>query len=145
MKESWPGRSARSRYAYGFMEKEGNTNFVCVLKTGKLFELDIASNALKERDIPFYKQLETSSGLRLAMPFQPSMGPGTWCNILVHPEFADEARRILKNLPIDSSNDPDVWHFRQNKRIKKAWKIFICFILLVGFLYLISGLIKNIV
>ena len=127
------------------MKNGDNTNFVCVLKTGKLFEHDIASNALKERKIPFYKQLETSSGLRLAMPFQPSMGPGTWYNILVHPEYADEARTIINDLPIDSSNDPDVWHFGPNIRIKKAWKIFIWFILVIGFLYLILGLIQNII
>ena len=127
------------------MKTEDNTNFICVLKTGKLFEHDIASNALKEQQIPFHKQLETSSGLRLAMPFQPSMGPGTWYNILVHPKFADEAKAIINDLPIDSSNDPDVWHFGPNKRIKKAWKIFIWCILVIGFLYLILGLIRNIV
>jgi hypothetical protein len=44
------------------MKNGDNTNFVCVLKTGKLFEHDIASDALKERKIPFYKQLETSIG-----------------------------------------------------------------------------------
>jgi hypothetical protein len=65
------------------MSDEHTNKFVCVLKTGKLFEHDLASNALTEHGIPFHKQLETSSGLRLAMPFQPSMGPGTWYNILV--------------------------------------------------------------
>ena len=73
------------------------------------------------------------------------MGPGRWYNILVHPEYADEARTILNDLPIDSSNDPDVWHFGPNKRIKKAWKIFIWFILVIGFLCLILGLIQNII
>ena len=127
------------------MKTEDNTKFVCVLKTGKLFEHDIASNALKDREIPFYKQLETSSGLRLAMPFQPSMGPGTWYNILVHPKYVDEARKILNDLPIDSSNDPDIWHFGPKERIKRAWKIFIWFSLAIGALYLILGLIKNLI
>ena len=126
------------------MKEESDSNHICVLKTGKLFEHDIAANALSENGIPFYKQLETSSGLRLALPFQPSMGPGTWYNFLVHPKHADEAREILKELPIDLSTDPDIWHFGPNKKIKKAWKIFIWLVLAVGFLFLISGLIQNI-
>ena len=54
------------------------TNFICVLKTGKTHEHYMAANALKDEGIPFYKEQETSSGLRLAMPFQSTMGPGTF-------------------------------------------------------------------
>ena len=127
------------------MNEESGSKHICILKTGKLFEHDIAANALSENGIPFYKQLETSSGLRLAMPFQPSMGPGTWYNILVHPKYADETREILNELPINLSTDPDIWHFRPNKSIKKAWKILIWLGLALGFLFLILGLIKNII
>jgi hypothetical protein len=127
------------------MKEESGGNHICILKTGKLFEHDSAANALSENGIPYYKQMETSSGLRLAMPFQPAMGPGTWYNIFVHPKYAEEAKAILNELPIDLSTDPDIWHFGPNKRIKKAWKILIWISLAVGFLLLILGLIQNIV
>ena len=118
--------------------------FVCILKTGKLYEHDIASSALEKEKIPFYKQLETSSGLRLAMPFQPSMGPGNWYNIFVHPKNADRAKAILNELPIELTTNPDVWHFGPSERNKKIWRIFIWLCLGVSVLFLILGLIKNI-
>ncbi|MBW1899892.1 MAG: hypothetical protein JRI61_12690 [Deltaproteobacteria bacterium] len=77
------------------MKEEAGSNNICILKTGRLFEHDIAANALAENSIPFYKQMETSSGLRLAMPFQPAMGPGTYYNILVSEKFLEEAKQIL--------------------------------------------------
>ena len=45
------------RYTNGFMEKEDDTNFICVLKTGKLFEHDIASNALFTTPEQIYNDL----------------------------------------------------------------------------------------
>jgi hypothetical protein len=119
-----------------------NTNFVCVLKTGKTHEHDIAANALKDKGVPFYREQETSSGLRLAMPFQSSMGPGTFFSILV-PEIAvDDAKSILAELPIDLTTDPDLWHFRPNKKAKRFWKIFIWINLGIALLFLGFSLIN---
>ena len=70
-------------------------NHICILRIGLLFEHDFAINTLKENDIPHFKQMETSSGLRLAMPFQPAMGPGTYYNLLVPEQFAEKAKVII--------------------------------------------------
>jgi len=125
------------------MKSEERTDFVCVLKTGELLDHDLSSNALKEQKIPFHKQLETSSGVKLAMPFQPSMGPGKWYNILVHPDFADEARAILNSLPINTSTDPCIWDFGPDTKVKKLWKIIIWIILSLGVIFLILGLVQD--
>jgi hypothetical protein len=111
------------------MKEKPTNDHICVLKTGKLYEHDMASNALEENNIPSFKQVETSSGLRLAMPFQPAMGPGTYYKIFVPERFAEEATKILGELPIDVTVNPDVWHFSGNERVKKYWKLFVWFIL----------------
>jgi hypothetical protein len=114
------------------MTEDSANKHVCILKTGKLFEHDMAANVLKENEIPFYKQMETSSGLRLAMPFQPAMGPGTYYNILVPRPFAGKATRVLEELPIDLTTEPDIWHFGANEKVKRGWKIYIWLILLLS-------------
>ena len=126
------------------MREESNSNHICVLKTGKLFEHDIAANALTENGIPFYKQMETSSGLRLAMPFQPAMGPGTFYNILVPGKYSEEAKQILSELPIDVTDNPDVFHFGANEKKKRGWKIYIWVILAITALFFIANVVHNI-
>lgn len=125
------------------MEEKPTNDHICVLRTGKLYEHDIASNALEENDIPSFKQVETSSGLRLAMPFQPAMGPGTFYKIFVPEKFSEEAKKILSELPIDVTINPDVWHFSSNARVKKYWKLFIWFTLGLFFIALIFNFINN--
>jgi len=83
----------------------------------------MAANALTENRIPFFKQLETSSGIKLAMPFQPAMGPGTFYNILVPERFLEQAKQILNELPIDVIDNPDVFHFGASEKEKRDWKI----------------------
>ncbi|MBU4485883.1 MAG: hypothetical protein KKD38_03050 [Candidatus Delongbacteria bacterium] len=111
------------------MTENPTNDYICILKTGKLLEHDLASNALKEKAIPFYKQVESSSGLRLAMPAQPAMGPGTYYNILVPRPFADEAINVLKELPIEMTTEPENWHFGASEKVKTGWKIYIWIIL----------------
>ena len=118
------------------------TNFICVLKTGKTHEHDMAANALKDKGVPFYKEQETSSGLRLAMPFQSTMGPGTFFSILVPEKALDNARNILNELPIDVTTDPDLWHFSPNKKAKRFWIIFIWISLGIALLFLIFNLLN---
>jgi hypothetical protein len=116
------------------MKKDTANSHVCILKTGKLYEHDIAANALEENAIPFYKQMETSSGLRLAMPFQPAMGPGTYYNILVPRPIAGEAIKVLEQLPIDMTTEPDIWHFGASEKVKRGWKIYIWLVLILSLL-----------
>ncbi len=125
------------------MKEDKKCNHVCILRTGKLFEHDIAANALKESGIPFYKQMETSSGLRLAMPFQPAMGPGTYYNILVPSKFADKARKLLEELPIDVVTEPDIWHFGASEKTKRGWKLYIWLILAFTLFAFIANIIQR--
>ncbi len=122
------------------MNENTKSDHVRVLTTGKLFEHDIATSALEENGVPFYKEFETSSGLRLAMPFQPAMAPGCFYSVFVPTVYADEAKEILNGLPIDVTMEPDIWHFGANEKAKKTWK-FIAWIVLIitllGFLKII--------
>ena len=117
-------------------------NFIYILRTGKTHEHDMAVNALKDRGIPFYKEQETCSGLRLAMPFQSFMGPGEYYSILVPEQAADDAKNILSELPIDLTTEPDVWHFRPNQKVKRFWKIFIWINLGIALLLLTYALLS---
>ena len=123
------------------MEKD-KTSFLCVLRTGKLHEHTLAVNVLKENNVPFHMELETSTGLRLAMPFQPSMAPGTFYSILVPEDVASSARNILNALPIDATTEPDVWHFGASEGIKKVVRVFVWAILGGSLLLLIAQVFK---
>ena len=119
------------------MFKQSNTKHACVLKTGRIHELDMAANALTENDIPFFKQQENVSGLKLAMPFQPAMGPGTFYNILVPEQYFDEAKKIMEAIPIDLTEEPDLFHFTTDEKSKKRWKVFVWFILAVALFFMV--------
>ena len=97
---------------------------IIVFKTGKLHELDMAANALSDEGIPFFKETKSSSGVRLAMPFQPNMGPGTCYSILVPDQLKEHASSVLSNLPFDIGTDPDIWHIGVPEKQKRWWKIF---------------------
>ena len=125
------------------MAEESDSNHICILKTGRLLDHDLAANALTENGIPFYKQMETITGLKLAMPFQPAMGPGTYYNILVPEKFSEEAKQILSELPIDLTVDPDLFHFGASEKVKLGWKIYVWVILAITAIILLANLIEN--
>ena len=104
----------------------------------------MAINALKDNDIPHFKQMETSSGLRLAMPFQPAMGPGTYFNIQVPQQFAENAKEILEELPIDVTTEPEIWHFGASEKCKKGWRLYVWFVLALGFIVFIADLLQSV-
>ena len=98
------------------------TDQVVILKTGRLHEFELACNALTELDIPFFRQEETVSGLKTAV-VAPVPGPGTFWNILVPAAMKEEAEKLLKNLPIDVTTEPDIWHFGPKPYVKKLYRI----------------------
>ncbi|MCJ7546425.1 MAG: hypothetical protein MUP30_06315 [Deltaproteobacteria bacterium] len=116
-----------------------------IFKTGKLYELDMASHLLSGKGIPFYRESENSGGLRLAMPFQPVMGPGQWYSILVHKDNAAKAKDELNNLPFEITTNPDIWHFGPSEAVKKFWRMGTWVYLLIGFLLLIMYIYDRIV
>ena len=111
---------------------ESTRGHTTVFKTGKLHEFDMAANVLIDEGIPFFKETESSSGLRLAMPFQPAMGPGIWYSILVPDPLIEQARSLLSNLPFEISTDPEIWHFGSSEKQKRWWKIFAWFMLVLA-------------
>ena len=115
---------------------ESTRGHTTVFKTGKLHELDMAADVLIDEGIPFFKETESSSGVRLAMPFQPAMGPGTWYSILVPDPLIEKAKSVLSNLPFEIGTDPDIWHFGSSKKQKRWWKAFAWFMIVLAAVFL---------
>jgi len=106
-------------------------SFVIVMKTGKLYELEMAKNELENAGVPFFVQQDSSSGLTLAMPLAPTMGPGIWYSVHVPQEFTAEAERVLEALPFETKTNPDVWDFGPTDKTKRLWKLYIIVTLLI--------------
>jgi len=92
------------------------------MRTGQLYKLDMAEAALKDARVPHFTREETVSGMRVAMPAAPSMGPGIWWAILVPEERAEDARNILSELPFEITTTPDVWDCLLEERKRKLWR-----------------------
>jgi hypothetical protein len=100
-----------------------NTEFRVLLRTGKLYQLDAADLALKDAGLPHNLQEESVSGLRAAMPIDPSPAPGTWWTILVPADRFDEASEVISSLPYKFTTEPDVWDCSPSPRGKKILTI----------------------
>jgi hypothetical protein len=114
-----------------------DTEFIVAFRTGQLYEIDMAADALKQKGMPFYMQQETESGLTLAMPAAPASGPGIWWSLLVPRPCADDARDVLKTLPINPSQEPDVWGFEPSPQVKVGWKVFVASLLVIPILMIL--------
>jgi hypothetical protein len=104
---------------------------IIVFRTGSLVEFDSVTCALKEAGIPFFTRTETSSGLRLATPVSPSVGPGDWLSVIVPRKAAEDARSIVVDFPFGDKTNPDVWDFQPTKKVQIGWKIYIWATLLI--------------
>ena len=103
------------------------------MRTGQLYQIDMADQALNTAQIPHFLREETSSGMRIAMPVSPSMGPGNWFVLLVPEEYADVARKVLSELPLEISLNPDVWDCQPTEEKRRRWRIYLTVYLLVIF------------
>ena len=61
----------------------------------------------------------------------PAAGPGVFWNLLVPVPMKTDAEKILKELPIDLTTEPDFWHFGGKPYAKKAWRIYAAIILIL--------------
>ena len=111
-------------------------NVVQVLRTGRLYVLDMADPALKEAGIPHFMREEGASGMRVAMPVLPSEGPGVWWTILVAEEEFNEAKEVIDSLPFETSNNPDPWEFCPSVKAKLGCQIMAA-IYLIGILVMV--------
>lgn len=76
-------------------------NDVCVLRVADLWPADMVCAAFDDEGIRYYRRLETSTGLELAMPAAPAGGPGVFFTVWVPMEVRDQATALIDDLPID--------------------------------------------
>ena len=95
------------------------TEFRVLLRTGKLYQLGAADLALRNAGLPYNLQEESVSGIRTAMPVDPSPAPGTWWTIIVPSDRFEEASEVISGLPYDFTTAPDVWDCSHSPRAKK--------------------------
>lgn len=112
-----------------------------ILSTGRIIDFEMACDSLKEKGIPFIRQEENISGLKEAY-VQPVMGPGNFFNLLVPNAVKEDAINTISELPIDVTTEPDLWHFNENEKSKRNWKIYIWFVLAVSAVMLVVNLLK---
>jgi hypothetical protein len=97
-------------------------NPVAVLRTGRVWQLDMAVEALTTAHVAHYAQEETATGLRLAMPVLPGPGPGVFWALYVPETQVERAKRVLAGLPFKVKTNPGAWDFHPPPRVKKVWK-----------------------
>ena len=114
---------------------------VVILKTGRLHEFEMGCNALKESGIPHFRQEETVSGLKTSMVV-PVMAPGLYWNLFVPVSEKTKAEKILSDLPIDFTVNPDLWHCGSKPESQQDWKGFIALIVLTSVAILAYNLFK---
>ena len=108
-----------------------------VLRTGQLYQADMADLALREKGIPHFLRQETLAGLRLAMPVLPTMCPGTWWTIQVPKECLAEATDAIAELPFTTSRFPDVWDCQGNEKSRERLSRITRNVILLAFLSLL--------
>jgi hypothetical protein len=114
-----------------------SANHVVVFRTGKVWEFDIARDALRHQDIPFFAQADNVSGVRTAVDVMPTPGPGVFWSLLVPQRSALRAQKILRQCHLDVENTPLIWDFNPVPEGKTFWKLYAGFVLMISILVLI--------
>lgn len=104
---------------------------IAVFRTGRSYEALMVLNELSSAGVPAYGQEENSGGLVTAMPTTPTQGPGVTWVVRVPEPAAENARRIIQNLPVDAEQRPGVWHFGPDKRAKRGLQVLAAIFLIV--------------
>jgi len=97
---------------------------IVVFRTGRLLEADMVANHFDEEGIPYYRRMESSSGIELATPLMPVQGPGDWWVIRVQQEHTQPARDVINSLPVEADMNPGVWAYGPSKGSKRYWKMY---------------------
>ena len=116
------------------------TNQIAVFRTGRSYEALMVLNELNAAGVPAYGQEESSGGLVTAMPPTPTQGPGVSWVVRVPEPAAEDARQIIRDLPIDAEQEPGVWHFGPDKRIRRGLQVLAAIFLVA----LVVGLIDDV-
>jgi len=113
-----------------------------VYRSGMSHEVEMVANVLDEASIPYYRQEEIGT-TRLAMPFQPSMGPGVYWIVIVPATERQKAAELISNLPISHDEHPDVWGFKPAPETKKFFRYYAILILVISGVGLLLALISQ--
>ena len=105
---------------------------VVVMRTGRIWEVELVEEALTRAGIPHFQQSENVTGLVLAKELSPGMAPGEWWSFRVPRTFLARAQGILSSLPIEITVNPDVWHFSPPKE-GKAFLTRYSVVMILGF------------
>lgn len=116
------------------------TKQIAVFRTGRSYEALMVLNELRSAGVPAYGQEENSGGLVTAMPPTPTQGPGITWVVRVPEPAAESAKRIIQNLPVDIEQEPGVWHFGPDKRVKKGLQVIAAIFLIAIAVSLIDDL-----
>lgn len=107
------------------------TKQIAVFRTGRSYEALMVLSELEAAGVPVYGQEENSGGLVTAMPSTPTQGPGVSWVIRVPEPAAEDAKQLIRELPVDAEQVPDVWHYGPNKRTKRVLQVFAAIFLVV--------------
>jgi hypothetical protein len=139
----------QSRKTTGNKSKEPlaeDAEFAVVLRTGRIWEVEMVANAFDKAKIPYYQQFETITGLRLAKEIPQAMGPGDWWAFYVPKRFLERAGEVLSELPIEVTINPDIWHFtptEEGKRFFKTYAIYVLITLSIPLILFIIELLRR--
>ncbi len=98
-------------------------NFVEVFRHQQPFLADMVIETLKRHDIPCYLQQGSITGILLS-PVFPAAGPGVEYVVFAAKNRVDEARELIKELPIDKEQMKVPWRISpepQPKRRRRLW------------------------
>jgi hypothetical protein len=114
-----------------------SANHVVIFRTGKLWEFDLARDALRQNGIPFFARTDSVSGVRTALDAMPMQAPGIfWC-LIVPKKASRRAKQILRTCRLDVEKQPLIWDFAPGPKGKKFWKTYALFVLVLAALFLI--------
>jgi hypothetical protein len=93
-----------------------------VFRSGLLHEADLVADSLERAGIPFYRQVESASGLVFAMPVAPAPGPGVAWLIVVPTRRSAAARKVIRRLPVTLDPSPGFWGFHPRAEVKTFYR-----------------------
>ena len=97
------------------------SGFVVAFATGRVYELDLVKQRFADAAIPCFGQARDIAGLTTSIE-PPSPGPGVSFELLVPPDRLREAQEVIGEFGLDTSLQPDQWHFNPSAKAQGWWR-----------------------
>lgn len=97
---------------------------VSIFSSGKLYEVDMVTDELTRRGIPFFRRQRSFAGLEFAMPATAAQGPGVYFTVIVPSGAAVEARQIVEDLDFSAEEVPGFWSYGPKPRWKRMYQVY---------------------